>query len=144
MKHRPHSHGPGPFITHRVQTLPNGRHRVAHSRRHRKGLPPHEVATAAEATVARATHVGAFRHLWAPDRLGWWIAVFFALGSMHFLVGALAATWPQEGPAALRNPITLGAVFFVGSIFFTTAAWLQWLEALNGDVATALEEARPR
>jgi len=32
----------------------------------------------------------------------------------------------------------------VGSIFFTSAAWLQWLEALNGDVADALRGDSPR
>jgi hypothetical protein len=32
----------------------------------------------------------------------------------------------------------------VGSLFFTTAAWLQWLEALNGDVAQALGNDSPR
>ena len=47
---------------------------------------------------------------------------------------------PTPGPAALRDPVNLGWVFFVGSIFFTGAAWLQWLEALNGDVAAASDE----
>ena len=138
------SGGPGPFVTHRVQRLASGLHRVATSRRHRKGLPPHELATPAEATLARPTSPAAFLHLWAPHRLAWWIAVLFAVGSTHFLVGALAATWPEAAPAALRDPGTLGLVFFIGSIFFTAAAWLQWLEALNGDVATALEEAPRR
>jgi hypothetical protein len=31
----------------------------------------------------------------------------------------------------------------VGAIFFTSAAWLQWLEALNGDVAEALRDGAP-
>ena len=138
------SGGPGPFVTHRVQRLENGLHRVATSRRHRKGLPPEVVATEAEATLVRPTRTRAFRHFWAPRRLGWWIAVLFAAGASHFLVGALAATWPGGAPAVLRNPTTVGWVFFVGSIFFTSAAWLQWLEALNADVATALEDAPQR
>jgi hypothetical protein len=138
------SGGPGPFVTHRVQKLASGLHRVATSRRHRKGLPPHEVASLAEVTLARPTRSGAFRHIWAPRRLGWWVAVLFAVGSLHFLVGALAATWPGAAPAALRDATTVGWVFFVGSIFFTSAAWLQWLEALNADVATALEEGPRR
>jgi hypothetical protein len=136
-----HSHGPGPFVTYRVQRLASGRHRVATSRRHRKRLPPHEVANPADATQPRATSRRAFAHIWAPRRLGWWVALLFALGSTHFLVGALAATWPGAAPAALRDSETVGWVFFVGSIFFTSAAWLQWLESLNGDVASALGEA---
>ena len=68
--------------------------------------------------------------------------MLFAIGSLHFLVGALAATWPDAAPTALRDAGTVGWVFFIGSIFFTSAAWLQWLEALNGDVATALDGPR--
>lgn len=131
--------GPGPFITHRLLRLPSGRHLVWSSRRHRKGLPPHEVATPGEATVPFHTVGSAFHHLLAPRRLGWWIALLFAVGSTHFLVGALASTWPAVAPAWLRDPRTVGGVFFAGSLFFTSAAWLQWLEALNGDVATALK-----
>jgi len=138
------SGGPWPFVTNRSLGLPNGLHRIATSRRHRKGLPPHDVATTTEATVIRPTAPGAFRHLWAPRRLGWWIALLFAIGSSFFLVGGLAATWPDGAPGPLRDAATLGRTFFVGSIFFTSAAWLQWLEALNGDVATALEEGTQR
>jgi len=32
----------------------------------------------------------------------------------------------------------------VGAVFFTSAAWLQWLEALNGDVSDALGNGAPR
>lgn len=136
---KPRSGGFGPFVTHRTLRLPSGRHLVATSRRHRKGLPPHEVATPGEARVPHRATLAAFRHLVAPRRIGWWVALLFAVGSVAFLVGALAATWPQRAPSALREVHTVGLVFFVGSLFFTSAAWLQWLEALNGDVARALE-----
>ncbi len=132
--------GPGPFVTYRVQSWPNGVHRVATSRRHRKGLPSHEIASLDEATVARRTQWTAFRSVWAPSRLGWWIAVLFAIGSSHFLLAALAATWPETIPIALRDAGRLGLIFFVGSLFFTSAAWLQWLESLNRDVADAHDE----
>jgi hypothetical protein len=131
--------GPGPFVTHIVIRLPSGLQRVATSRRHRKGHPPRQIEDPDEATILPPTRAAAFRHLWAPRRLGWWIAVLFAIGSTHFFVAALAATWPDAAPAALGRATTLGWIFFVGSIFFTSAAWLQWLEALNGDVATALD-----
>jgi hypothetical protein len=133
--------GPGPFVTHWVHRLPSGLHRVATSRRHRKGLSPYEVVDIADATAIPATRHGAFRHIWAPRRIGWWIAVLFAVGSILFMVGGLVASWPDASPAALRDPATLGLVFFVGSLFFTSAAWLQWLEALNADVATAADTA---
>jgi hypothetical protein len=136
--------GPGPFVTHRVRRLPDGRHLVASSRRHRKGLRPHHVPDAASAERPRATQAAAFRHLWAPRRLAWWIAVLFAIGSALFSVGGLGSAWPRSVPAWLRHPAELDRVFVVGAVFFTSAAWLQWLEALNGDVAEALVDGAPR
>jgi hypothetical protein len=138
------SRGPGPFVTHRLRRLPEGGHLVASSRRHRKGLRPHRVPDAVSADRPPPTHDSAFRHLWAPKRLAWWVAVLFAIGSVHFAVGGVAATWPQSVPPLLRDARLLNWVFFVGSLFFTAAAWLQWLEALNGDVADALRNDSPR
>jgi hypothetical protein len=135
--------GPGPFVTHRLCRHPDGGHLVATSRRHRKGLRPHRVPDAASAEHPRPTHASAFRHLWAPKRLAWWIAILFAIGSVHFAVGGVGATWPQSVPAPLRDARLLNWVFFVGSLFFTAAAWLQWLEALNRDVAEALRNTAP-
>lgn len=135
--------GPGPFITYRVSRLESGLLRVATSRRHRKGLPPHEVEDLAHATRPPDTPASAFLHVFAPGRLGWWIAVLFAVGAACFVAGGLAATWPGEAPTALHGAPTLAWLFFMGSLFFTSAAWLQWLEALNANVADALETAAP-
>lgn len=65
--------------------------------------------------------------LWAPHRASWWIAVLFAGGSSCFLVGPLPAFLDLVGPQ------TDAIVFFVGSVLFTTAAALQWLESVNTD-----------
>jgi len=139
-----HSRGPGPFITHRVHPLADGVHLVASSRRHRKGLQPHRVPDAESAERLTTLHRSAFRHLWAPRRLAWWVALLFAAGSALFTVGAAAATWPDWGPASLNDPFIQGRIFVIGAIFFTAAAALQWLEVLNGDVALALgREAKP-
>lgn len=134
-----HSHGPGPFITHRVQAQQRGGVLVAISRLHRKGHPARLAASYEEVVRIPATHTSAFRHLLFPRRLGWWIALSFAIGSTHFLVGALEANWPGSFPVLLQDGAVVGRVFFAGSIFFTAAAWLQWLEALNRDVADALD-----
>jgi hypothetical protein len=136
--------GPGPFVTHRLRRLSDGRHLVASSRRHRKGLRPHHVPDAESAGRPPPVHASAFRQLWAPRRLAWWIAVLFAIGSALFTLGGVGATWPQSLPAALRDTSALNRIFVVGAIFFTSAAWLQWLEALNGDVAEALGDGAPR
>ncbi len=56
---------------------------------------------------------------WAPRRSVWWTGVLFAIGSACFLV----APFPGY-EAAVGSGIT-GITFFVGSIFFTSAAALQ-------------------
>ena len=139
-----HRRGPGPFVTHLLRRLPDGRHLVASSRRHRKGLRPHLAPDAESAERPRPTRVSAFRHLWAPRRLAWWIALLFAVGSALFTLGGASASWPQSVPAGLRDTTVLNWIFVVGAVFFTSAAWLQWLEALNGDVAEALEDGQAR
>jgi YrhK-like protein len=60
-------------------------------------------------------------------RASWWIGVLFSIGSVCFLVG------PFPGFADLVGSTADGAVFFVGSIFFTSAALLQYLETANAD-----------
>jgi hypothetical protein len=135
----PCDHGPGPFITHRTWRLPDGSHLVACSRRHRKGLRPHRVIDAAAVARPIAAHLHAFGHFWAPGRLAWWVAVLFMIGSSCFTVGGFAVAWPDHAPMALRDEGVLGRLFAIGAVFFTSAAFLQWLEALNGDVADAFE-----
>ena len=63
------------------------------------------------------------RAWWAPRRATWWIGVLFAVGSACFAVA------PFPGFVELVGSAVDGLVFFVGSIFFTSAATLQFLEA---------------
>lgn len=53
----------------------------------------------------------------------WWVATLFMIGSACFALGTVIAV--SEVPDAA------GVVFFVGSIFFTTAGYGQFLSALN-------------
>jgi hypothetical protein len=55
-------------------------------------------------------------------RATWWIGILFAVGSTCFLVG------PFPGFVELVGSEVDGIVFFVGSIFFTSAATLQFLD----------------
>jgi YrhK-like protein len=55
------------------------------------------------------------------------MAVLFMIGSACFVVGAVVSQW-----ASGKRP-GIGAVFFVGSIFFTSAAYLQYSETVNVD-----------
>lgn len=132
----------GRFVTRVVQTLTTGHQLVSLSRRHRKRLPPLHV-TLDGRRVHRGSPRSPWLHLWAPDRLAWWIALLFIIGSACFAYGSFGANWPQYLPARMTEGAAINHVFFVGSIFFTAAAWLQLLEAVNGDVAdVAILEAR--
>jgi len=62
---------------------------------------------------------------WAPHRIGWWTGVLFAIGSACFLVA------PFPGFVELVGSTVDGVVFFVGSIFFTSAALLQAVQAVE-------------
>jgi hypothetical protein len=82
---------------------------------HRKGI----------GLIDQAAHVDPSRYRWwAPRERGWWISVLFIVGSACFAAGSFPATAALIGDAA-------GWVFFVGSIFFTTAAYQQYNEATN-------------
>ena len=75
---------------------------------------------------------------WASGRTSrstnWWIGVLFAIGSVCFLVG------PFPGFIDLVGSAADGTVFFVGSIFFTTAAFLQFWHSEGKDrIATAIQ-----
>ncbi|WP_203907503.1 hypothetical protein [Rhizocola hellebori] len=80
------------------------------SRRHRKHLT--------EASSAGSTW-------WAPKVRGWWIAVLFAAGSLLFALGALP--WYVEAAGIYLDNVT----FFAGSLFFTSAAFLTYREAVD-------------
>jgi hypothetical protein len=70
-----------------------------------------------------------------------WIGALFALGSLCFAVAAIASMW-----ASAPRP-AIGVTFFVGSLFFTSAAYLQYAEAANAphsyDAAAGRRRWRP-
>ncbi len=107
--------GPGPFVTSELLRRPDGtlvrwRSRISRRRGGASGL------TAAE--PGRGVW-------WRPDRLSWWIGVLFAVGSSCFAVASIAAQW-----ASASRP-GIGVTFFVGSVFFTSASYLQYGQAAN-------------
>jgi hypothetical protein len=110
----------GPFTTAVTYLHPDGRRIHWSSREHRK----------------RSAHLaGGRRHehpYWAPRRAWWWMAVLFALGSTCFLVG------PFPGFVDLVGPRIDGVVFFVGSLLFTSAAFLQWRESVQTNHSSPL------
>jgi len=62
---------------------------------------------------------------WAPRALGWWVAVLFVIGSACFVVG------PAPGYLEWVGFRADALTFFVGSIFFTSAALCQYIETVT-------------
>jgi hypothetical protein len=103
--------GPGPFVTRETYRRPDGRLVTWTSRSQRK---QHSLLDTGRGST-----------WWAPGAIGWWIGVLFAIGSTCFALGAAPRYVDAVGVAA--DSVT----FFVGSLFFTTAAALQYLEVAN-------------
>jgi energy-converting hydrogenase Eha subunit A len=73
---------------------------------------------------------------WAPGAVAWWIGVLFMIGSACFAVGAVPGYVSWVGVSS--DNVT----FFVGSIFFTSAGALQYLEVVNADPVEGAPSAR--
>ena len=62
---------------------------------------------------------------WQPRAIGWWIALLFAIGSACFAIGVVPAYAAAVGTSGDAW------TFFIGSVFFTSAGYLQFLQAIN-------------
>ena len=116
----------GPFVTRERYRLPDGSILTWSSRRHRK------------TGLVEEDHGTLERPWWQPRRLGlvdrgrcsWSASFLFALGLV---------------PAVRRRASTrrvVGVTYFVGSIFFTSAGYLQYVQAINAGGGSA-RVARP-
>jgi hypothetical protein len=102
----------GPFVT--AGTFVDGeRVGIWESRAHRKH--------------ANRFEAGAGSTWWAPGAIGWWVGTLFMIGSACFALGSAPGYASAVGVSADNT------TFFVGSLFFTTAAALQYLETVNAD-----------
>ncbi len=117
--------GPWPFVTRRVYQAADRSRRVWSSRHHRKGLL---LRTEGRAEIV-ASSVG--KWLWNPRSLNWWIGSVFAIGSLLFLVASVLTLSQPLMQTLQLDPLQVNAIFFSGSIPFTTAAYLQLFQAAN-------------
>ncbi len=122
--------GPWGFITRRVYQRAEHDLFLWRSRHHRKRLPIRELESVLRVEIVL------LRCLWMPRELNWWIGSVFALGALLFLIGS----WLFLDPALARNvsmdSSAINRVFFLGSIPFTTAAYLQLFQAANAGPPT--------
>ncbi|MGR3660946.1 MAG: hypothetical protein ACU0CA_07115 [Paracoccaceae bacterium] len=57
--------------------------------------------------------------IWQPREPDWWIATLFMIGATHFALGSVLFLY------GFTHEYTLDSVFFIGSLFFTSAAYCQ-------------------
>src|SRR6201995_5684714 len=62
---------------------------------------------------------------WAPKARGWGTAILFAIGSLLFALGSV------PGYASAAGTVGDTVTYFVGSLFFTTASFLSYREAVD-------------
>jgi hypothetical protein len=103
--------GPGPFVTKALLKNPEDELMLWISRLYRK----HHFRL----DISRGST------WWAPGAVGWWIGILFAVGATCFAIGAVPIYLNAVG-----NTLD-GLTFFLGSLFFTTAAFLQYMETIN-------------
>lgn len=72
---------------------------------------------------------------WDPHEADWWVAALFAIGSTCFALGA------TPGYASAVGVKADNTTYFIGSIFFTSAAWTQLLVSV-GAVGTGVRTRR--
>jgi hypothetical protein len=103
----------GPFVTRERYRLPDGSVTTWNSRRrHKKGR--------AEEQLERLRHPW-----WQPGLIGWWVAALFMVGSTAFALGPFPPY--ADGVGATAVAVT----YFVGSLFFTAAGYLQFVQTIN-------------
>jgi hypothetical protein len=108
-------------VTHR-RLLQGGRQFDWQSRAHRKGLARLFPATMPD-------------H-WSGARLNPWIGGGFAIGSLLFVIGSILTMIPDVARVLEMSVRAVNTVYFIGSVFFTLAGYLQVLQSANaGDIS---------
>jgi hypothetical protein len=132
------SGGPGPFVTWATYQLPDGSRYTWRARDHRKGAGPRTLY--ADRVGLRTTRSGEsitpadpWRRFWAPDRLAWWVALAFIVGTAFFVVGAAGSLMPSVFGGKSRMSIFVETNYFLGATLYTVGIYGQLLEGLNAD-----------
>lgn len=112
--------GPWPFITRIHYNHPHRGTLVWKSRDHRKGF-----------LFNSCPACPYLKALWKPQDLNWWIGFIFAIGASFFMLGSLFYLFPNLPEYWSLDSSEINSIFFMGSIPFTTAAYLQLFQAAN-------------
>jgi hypothetical protein len=113
--------GPGPFTTWVEYRGQDGASHVWSARAHRKGHG---------ARRAQAVAGSGYR---AYDRLAWWVAVLFLVGSAFFILGAVASLVPSLFGSQTVMSIVAESCYSIGAALYTISVYGQIVESLNAD-----------
>ncbi len=127
--------GPSRLITRIVIDHPLCGRLVLGGRQYRKGLQPH-LSPAGREHLVPFSSSKAWRGMFRWN-LNTAMALLFILGSSCFALAGFQAAFPDLGLEILRHAATQNVCFFVGSIFFTSAAFLQWQQSIQFDLSKA-------
>jgi hypothetical protein len=99
------------------------------SRRYRRGLRdiPLDRKGQIKEKIGRLSLLFAIR----PDLLSWWVGTLFMIGSALFIAGSVMQLYLSDHFSSFAINLT----YFIGSIFFTSAAYGQLLQAINANIA---------
>jgi len=117
--------GPWPFITRRIYKDLKGEKFIWYSRNHRKRLGPSPFSK--EVGIIKKTLIC----LWNPSQLNWWIAIIFAIGSLCFATASFLSLNPDLLKLLYLSNKEVNSIFFLGSIPFTIASYLQLYQSAN-------------
>ena len=131
----------GPFVTQLLHHTHQHRALLRSSRRYRRGLAdlPLDANGRVTGRIGQISLLFAIR----PDLRSWWIGTLFMIGSALFAAGSIMLLYFEHHFSAAAVNLT----YFVGSIFFTSAAYGQVLQAINANLALlpgAGEKPAPR
>ncbi len=117
--------GPWSFVTKRTYRSTDGAEHVWTSRQHRKG-------SQVRSRVNREEFITKLKKSpWQPKELNWWIAILFVVGAILFLLATALSLAPELARAWSVKTGHVNLIFFIGSIPFTIAAYLQLFQASN-------------
>ncbi len=112
------------FIKKFEQTMPNGEKLLYRSRMYRKVISP----LSKTEQIWLKSKINPWSYFFAPKRLSWWIAILFLIGSFLFAFGSFSSNWNHLLSSKLFSALNINLIFFIGSLFFTSAALLQMIE----------------
>lgn len=128
------SGGPRPFISWIAYRRPEGSRYLWESRHSRKGAGPVTATGRAAPHAPEAAPIpNPWLRFWAPQRLAWWIAMAFLVGSALFIAGAAGSLSPATFGGQHRMSVFAESCYFAGALLYTVSIYGQVFESLNAD-----------